>query len=871
MRLKKSFSISQFSNWWASLVIRFSWWIIILTLLLSGLSLYYTAENLGVNTDSSSMLSQDLPFQKNRTRIEKEFPKDAGTLIFVVEADTPEQTSQAAIELEKGLLSRPDLFEMAYIPTENDFFRQQAFLFLEPDELESLLEKMSEAQPFLGFLAQNYHLPGLLELILKALNQKDTEFFYQLNPVITAMDQTFADLINQTPSKLSWQNLFAVDQAKMDSNRLIVIGKPIKDFTQVLPAEKPLTFARELGREISKSIRGSRIRITGETALEHEELESVSEGSVFAGVISFILVCASLWIGLRSVKLLIATLIVLILGLILTAGFATLTIGHLNTISIAFAVLYIGLGVDYAIHICLHYRECRANNMENQQAIMDSVSHVGFSLFLCALTTSIGFLAFVPTDFSGVSELGIISSGGMVIGLLISLLVLPSFLTVFSLKEVKQIHSHFSIASFSAFPAKYAFAIKGLALLSALLSVLFMMNLVFDSNPINMRDPQSESVSTIKELLKSKNESPFALTALADNAEEAEKLVKLLEDVPTVHDVIYLNYLVANDQDEKLETLEELDLILANQLVPETRLDASVNPKMSLVEFNSNLSLRLEKDLPEDLRQVLEQLHERINQFLLKYSQNDAAFFELQANMLDLLPITLQRLKQGLTAEEYTVSDIPAYIRSHWLSDAGQYKILITPEHDQNQLENMKQFITEVQQYVPGATGLPVADQASGVAVVDAFIQAFVSAMIAIMLILLVILKSGKHTLLVMWPLLLAGLMTCALNVLLDNAFNFANIIALPLLMGMGVDSSIHIMQRLKSGLSDSHQVLQSSTARAVFFSSLTTLFSFSSLAFTPHQGTASMGLLLAIGIFFTLFCTLIVLPAFYTQSHKTI
>jgi len=228
----------------------------------------------------------------------------------------------------------------------------------------------------------------------------------------------------------------------------------------------------------------------------------------------------------------------------------------------------------------------------------------------------------------------------------------------------------------------------------------------------------------------------------------------------------------------------------------------------------------------------------------------------------------MNRLRTSLTAKPYQLADLPNYILSHWLSPNGLYKILIMPEEDQNKIENLKQFVSEVQEAAPSSSGLPVADQASGVAVVNAFIEAFTGAVVAIFLLLLIILRDIKSTFLVIGPLLLAGLLTGATNVLLNNTFNFANIIALPLLMGMGVDSGIHIMHRLKSGLSCNKEILQSSTARGVFFSSLTTMCSFSSLAFTPHVGTASMGLLLAIGIFFTLVCTLIVLPAFYGQRN---
>jgi len=216
-----------------------------------------------------------------------------------------------------------------------------------------------------------------------------------------------------------------------------------------------------------------------------------------------------------------------------------------------------------------------------------------------------------------------------------------------------------------------------------------------------------------------------------------------------------------------------------------------------------------------------------------------------------------------LQAYTFVLKDIPAYISRNWVSDSGIYKVIIDPKKDLNIAVNLSEFATDVKSIDNSVTGLPVSDLAAGKVITEVFIQAFATAFIAIFLVLLIILRSFRNTLLVVWPLLLAGLLTAATNVLLDNPFNFANIIALPLLMGTGVDSGVDIMHRLYAGLEPNEHLLKTSTARGVFFSSLTTLLSFTSLAFTNHQGIASMGLLLAIGISFTLICTLIVLPAF--------
>ncbi len=861
-------SLDKILRWWGYNVLRYSWALLFFTLIICGSSLYYTINNLGVNTNTAEMLSPDLPFQKNRQRIEAAFPHDAGAIILVVEAQTPEETSQAAIKLANALAAQKQHFNSVYIPTENDFFKKQALLYLETDELEALATKLSDAQPFIGHLAQNLHLQGLFSIINEALNQKNN-LPMDLSPLLNALNHAFDAQIQQQVYHLSWQELLAANKLNTESRRTIVIAKPKMNFNEIFPAELGLTAARLTVKNLMAQMPTVNIRITGEIALEHEELESVAKGSSIAGIVSLILVCSSLWFGLRSIKLLLATFLALIFGLILTAGFATVAIGHLNLISIAFAVLYIGLGVDYAIHLCLRYRECRALGMKNNEAICESIHSVGFSIFLCALTTSLGFLAFIPTDYSGVSELGLISGAGMFIGLLVSLTVLPALLTIFSLKHVKPLPTSGAPLWLINFPFHFSKPIKIVAILLTISSIVVLTQLTFDSNSINLRDPHSESVSTIKELLTSKTDSPYALSALNDNLKQAQKIANDLKALPVVDNAILLTDLVAKNQDEKLAIIEELDLILGAQLNQFNQPHKKANTRQALVDFLSQISQLLQQQPQYYLAESLRQLQINLQTFItLADNTPTESYPALEENILGLLPYTMERLQTSLMATNYTLNDLPRYLTQHWISDEGLYRILIMPANDQNILENQLNFVKEVQTIDPNVTGLSVADQASGDAVVKAFIEAFSGALIAIVLLLLLILRNIKNTLLVILPLLLATLLTGASNVILNNPFNFANIIALPLLMGMGVDSGIHIMHRLHSNFNPNENLLQTSTARGVFFSSLTTMCSFSSLAFTSHVGTSSMGLLLALGIFFTLICTLIVLPAF---SGKTV
>ncbi|WP_241674646.1 MMPL family transporter [Candidatus Methylobacter oryzae] len=859
-------------SWCERQIMRCPWTLLLLSLLLCGGTLYYTLKNLEINTNTAEMLSPDLPFQQNQAHFNQAFPEDATTIIFVVEAGTPEESSQTAVKLSEQLNLADDRFDSAYIPTDNAFFRQQALLYLDRKDLDKFAKKLTDAQPFIGHLAQNYHLEGLFGIIGQALNRHDNALPMDLNPILFAIDEVLKNQLNGQAHYLSWQNILSENKPDEQKtfNRTIVIAKPKMHFNEMLPADVALSAARDISRAIMAENPSVNIRMTGETALEHEELESVTKGATLSGVLSLILVFGVQWIGLRSVKLLITTYIVLVMGLIFTAGFAAITVGHLNVISIAFASLYIGLGVDYAVHICLHYREGKADGLSNSEAILISIRDVGSSLFLCALATAIGFFAFIPTDYAGVSELGVISGGGIFIGLIISLTVLPALFCVFSVENVKPIRSPLTPKFIITFPFRFSTGIKIVSILLGIGACYVLTDLSFDYNPINLRDPNSESVVTIKELLTSKTDSPFALTALASSLETANKITGQLAEQPSVHQTITLESFVAKDQDEKLATIEDLNLMLGGQLKNFDNTLDTANQRDALIKFNDALKKAISEKSPNVPEQTLQQLQQRIDAFIAQIdgTQTPAAgYVQLEKNILGLLPFTLERLRTSLTAIPFGLDDLPQEIKSHWLSAGGLYRVLIMPEKDQNQADNLKEFVTQVQTVDSNVSGLPIINQAGGDAIVNAFIKAFSGAFVAIVMLLLLMYRSIKKTLLIIMPLLLAALLTGATNVLLDNPFNFANIIALPLLLGMGIDSSILIMHRHHSNSCEDENLLQSSTTRGIIFSSITTLCSFSSLAFTAHQGMASMGLVLAIGLTFTVMCSLIVLPAFSGKS----
>lgn len=851
--------------------------LILLFLAVCGFSLNYTVNHLGFNTDTTEILSTDLPFHKNRLRFLESFPQDDLSILIVVDSEAPEQTTRVINWLGDRLKNETGHVESLYIPGAGAFFERHGLMYLDLEDLQELSANLTEAQPFIGRQLGENSLNSLLTTIKLAITTGEQELPIDLDPLLKNIMFSLLAVTRGEDYQLSWQKMMLESDEEVLGELRFILVKPKLDFTGFVPAEKSLEAIRKITNQAGEIFPQSRIRITGEVALEHEELNNVARSTILALSVSALLVCISLLIGLGSLAMVFATLVTLCMGLILTGGFAALAIGHLNLISIAFSVLYIGLGVDYAIHLCLRYRELLLQNLPQKEALMQSSRLVAPSIALCAVTTSAGFYAFVPTAYAGVSELGLIAGTGMFIALLLTMTVLPAMMKLFPVKDVSYPanRKHFP-GWFYGFPLVYRRPIRWLSILLSLAALGFLMQVKFDFNPVNLRDPETESVSTFKDLLKNKTTSPFTLTVLADNREDAMARAGRLEKLDTVENAITILDFIPADQEEKLAIIEDLALVLGIQSgsFPPLYQDSIEKDIKALRSFQIEIDKKLQAGPDQPPSTTLQQLGETLRQFLdlldsASLAEQKDLVNKLQTSLLGFMPDTMNSLLEGLSADTVTIDDMPDSLKERWVSSEDIYRVMAFPHEDLNDIVNLRDFVTQVQELEPEATDLPAIYLESGNEVVKAFQQALAGALTIIVLVLLLVQRSLKDTFLILLPLVMAAILTGATTVLFDNPFNFANIIAVPLIFGMGVDSGIHMIRRLKKLKDRGSSLLHTSTARAVFFSGLTTLASFVSLAFTPHPGMASMGELLAIGLSLVVFCTLVVLPAFAVNSNN--
>lgn len=829
-----------------------------LALLAAALALVYTVRELGIDTDTAEMLSAELPFRQAYRQYQSQFPQYLDTLLLVIDGPDPEAARSAARRLAGTLAADRERFKTVWAPGVEPFFRDHALLYLEREELEALVDELARLQPFLARLTADPSLRGLLDMLGAALEALRDGEALELGPLLEAVDATVQGALQGSARRLSWEALMAGDEATPARQLLLV--QPRLDYGRLLAGGPALEAVRGHARRLEIGPeRGLRLRITGGVALAHEELASVSRGAALAAGAALVMVLGALWWGLRSPALVLAVLLTLVCGLSLTAAFATVAVGTLNLISVAFAVLYVGLGVDFAIHLTMAYRELRLWGRPPAAALAGAARAVGPSLLLCALTTMVGFYAFVPTDYAGVAELGLIAGTGMAIGLLLSLSLLPALLGLLAPDPGGRPAAAGWPARLGGWSRDHARGVRRGALLLAVAALVPAARVGFDPNPLNLRDPHSESVATFRDLMAAGDARPWTLTVLAPDAAAARALQARLERLAPVERVLGLDSFIPKDQPDKLALLDDLALLLG----PRPALDAAP-PALAEQRAALDRVLAVLADWPRPRPQALARLESRLRALaaaLADPRQGPALLARLEPALLETLPESLERLYTALDAGPVAPAGLPEDLRRRWLSPAGVYRLQVFPREDLNDPRALRRFVDGVRALAPAATDTPVLVLEAGDAVVRAFVQALLVAGLAITLLLWWLLGGLGDALRVLAPLLLGGLLTVAAMGLAGLSFNFANVIALPLLLGIGVDNGIHLLRQWASpgpGGAD----LRGATVRAMVFSALTTILSFGNLGFSAHRGTAGMGLLLTLGLLLSLAATLILLPA---------
>lgn len=819
------------------------------------------ARHLGVNPDPRQLIDPRLPFQVRQRELQRTFRSLNDGILVVLDADSPAGAREAADALAARLGERRDLFADVNVAGGGPFFARNALLYLPVEQLEDLADRLSHAQPFLAVLARDQSVVALADLVAEALasHRAGDRTGVDLAAAVERLAAVIEATADGRRAPDPWGSALFGGAAGDEARQRIVALRPVRDSATLADGAPEIAAVREAARSVGlEPETGVRVRITGEPVMNHEELEAVAQQSRWVAAVSVVLFTIAVSLALRSLRTVLALVASLVASLIWSNGVAAATVGELNTISAAFNVLIVGLGGEFGIHFCMRYVELLGAGRRRRQALVGTAASTATALVSSAVTTSIGFWIFLLTDFTGVAQLGLITGIGMFLALASTYTVLPALLAVGRPEPaVRPLRTPAWLGRLDRLPIRYARAVRWTAVIGGLGALALLPAVRFDYNLVRLHDRTTESVSTFEELLSRSGSTPWTAEIVAPDLGAAAVLAERLRALPEVAGVRTLRDWVPERQEEKRDILATAALFVPERLDRgPPRSDAE---RVAALERLRAAARRATAD--DDLGRAAARLTRALDHVLGRLPPPPERLATLERRLVGSLPAQIADLQRLVHPGRVTLETLPEDLRAQMVAADGRARVVVLPAADMGDSRALERFVAAVRTVAPDASGL-------GVYVVDwgrvawrAMLGALLGGVACMLVFLIALWRSIRDPLLAFFPLGLAAVLTCAVLVLLDRPFNFANVIVLPMLVGMSIDSGIHLVHRHRSE-PDEPDVLATSTARAVFYAALTTMLAFGSLALAPHGGIAAIGELLAIGVGLVLLCYVVVLPA---------
>ena len=844
---------------------RHAWPVLAAGILLSIVSGLYSAKHFAINSDINTLLSSDLPWRKRELAFEKAFSRFEN-IIVVVTAPTPELAGLATTELAAEIEKHKDRIKVVSHLGGGEFFARNGLMFQTPDELKKTVEPLAQAEPLIHDLAADPSLRGLISGLENALIgvQSKAIKLDDMTRILNASSDTLDNVQTGKPASFSWRALTMGRDVAPNDLRGFIQVRPVLDYGALEPGHAATEVIRKAAAEIAPKYQAN-VRLTGPVPMADEEFATIKEDAVQNGIITVIIVLGILWLALRSKRLIFAVFVNLFVGLTITAAFGLMMVGALNLISVYFAVLFVGIGVDFGLQYSVRYRADRFELKDLQEAIRAAGRKFGAPLTLAAGATAAGFLSFLPTHYKGVSELGLIAGFGMLFAFATSITLLPALIRLLNPPGEPEPPGFPSLAPLDNFMERrrIPILIGTLVLVIGGLPLLYWLH--FDFNPVNLRSPQTESIATYLELAKDPSTNPTTIGVLAPTLKDADAMVPKLSKVSEVARVLTLSSFIPENQQAKLPLIQEAAKALSPAFDPKNALPppADKDNVEALNEGAERLTAAASKENGTGAAAA-----KRLADNLKKLA---SASPDMRAKATEAfippLKSMLQALQASLNPQTVTLQTLPQSLVRDWVTPDGQARVEVSPKDDPSSNDLMRKFARAVLAVEPTAIEGPISILEAGDTIVRAFIEAGIWALLSIGLLLWIVLRRFSDVLMTLVPLILAGVVTLEACVLVGLPLNFANIISLPLLLGVGVAFKIYYIMAWRAGQTN---LLQTSLTHAVIFSALTTATAFGSLWFSSHPGTSSMGKLLALSLMCTLAAAVLFQPLLMGKPRTT-
>ncbi|OSJ30410.1 hopanoid biosynthesis-associated RND transporter HpnN [Bradyrhizobium japonicum] len=841
------------------------WSIIIAGTLLMLAAAIFDVKRFSINTDIESLISQDLPWHQRQIALFRAFPEKGITA--VVTAPSAENAEQATNLLAQTLSQQPDLFPLVEQPDSGDFFERNGLLFKPLADVRKTADGLARMQPVIAALTVDPSLRGIAKtLSLATAGVKGGAIrLERLSWPLSLADRTLSDVLSGRPAAFSWLELLEGQPLPDKQRRHFLEVQPTLDFSALQPGRRAEEGFRRAAADLHLEDKfGATVALTGQVPMNDDRFAVIRTSAVHDTLTAAFGVLIILWLALRSWKLIAAAFFSLIVGLSATAALGLIIVSAFNLISIAFFVLFVGVGVDFGIQFLVRYRAERHEHPNLYEALRWAACKVGDPLSLAAAATAAGFLAFWPTNYRGLSELGLVAGSGMLIAFVCSVTLVPAALALLQPPGEFAPVGFRTLAPLDDFLQRHRIAVIAVTLIVILAGVPLLSRLTFDFNPVNLQRPDSPAVVTYRELQRDPESSGSDAELLTQSLGEADQKAKRLAALPEVSQALTLNSLFPTEQEQKIAALSETSQRLGPALNP-PRMQPAPSDRENAAALDAAAEDLARAAGNSDVAAAASARH--VSDLLRQLARSDAATrARAEDAFVPALVYDLTMLRKSLGPQLLTIDTLPKNLVRDWLSPDGTALVKAMPKGDPDDTNVLREFAMAVLRAEPSATGAAISLYESARTVTAAFVQAGSLAMVAITILLFIALRRVTDVLMTLIPLLLAGVVTLEIAVLAELSLNFANIIALPLLLGVGVAFKIYYVMAWRAGKTG---LLQSTLTRAVIFSGMTTGTAFGSMWASSYPGMSSMGELMTIALLCTMAFAVLFQPVLMGQPRQ--
>jgi predicted RND superfamily exporter protein len=857
--------------------------IIAIVIIITLLSFYFMSM-LNIEMSWTAMAPEDDSAIIEYNRLLEEF-EALSSIIAVIEIDDPGRVDEYVDTFEKEILKN-EYVKSVISGYDRDFMFENLFLMLDEEDLKTTGAFIFDLN--IGILVNN--IKNTIEAMKKELeenkekyiNDKDMhiEMDTYLSANIYAIDRFFGMIqetlngsVDEEAVKIAFRELLTSDRyiRSEDGKKIIAFINPTfstNDVHLLMPAVNSI---EESGKKIAESLEGVSIRMTGFHVLAKDEAETMDWKFMLITLIALTMVLLILYYAFRIKMAPLFAGIPLVIALFWTYGLAQIIAGRLNMITAYTAIIIIGLGIDFSIHILAGFTERRARGINIKEALIVTVEKVGPGIFIGGLTTAAAFLTLCISSLKVLQELGIMIAIGLFLTIVLVYSLLPAIIVLFK----KDVESFENLKSEFKTLGKVTVFLNRKKMIAIPLIIIILAgflyagrNIPFDLDYRNMEPRGLDSIALMDEIVddfRISNDNMFV--GVSDMKSARELKAKLLES-ESIKIVMSISDYIKEDE----EQAKNISLIKEIRGFYEYSSAYKPGKQESLISDIKAINTAYEeiKDTfietgMEKSKNALENIYSKENNLLISIDTLEKTSEDEYIKLSEVLYNTFIKERDKLLKEKpLTINDLPDNIKKQYISeDGGTYLVNIFASFDvwdDIKDEKGKQFIDEIRSVDSRITGLPVFMRAIYDSVREEAVKSGLILLGALILILFIFFRSVKKVLITIIPLIATVITVIGIMGILGIEWNMINVIAIPLIIGIGVDDAVHVMHRLKDKRTSLFSSF-SSVGRAIFITSLTTMTSFGSMIFTTHRGMSGMGLILFLGVGMAFIYTVILIP----------